>query len=347
MRTIERLEVRPYQFLCLVCRIGEGATESMGNRRLDAILRVVRENPNVPVTLRANVDSVYRYQNPGRAEDTPEGELFNDKRDLDVIQKLGLVPGETRPALELFHRLFEKIPTVRGLCGFERVTAEAWRGCPRAFSGHYEAGHARGISAVIPRRAPDEKARFKTTSAQEVYETRPLRIRPHHLMCMACFHGGRDKIAPIAEDNLFEAIDVIQKDPNVPVTLVPGCCMICPPCSKYDPATNLCVGGNGMGLRDQKKDLDVLQRLGLTYDVTLPARELYSRLFQAIHSTRQICGYDDGIVRGWEWTICGGPDGSPSYQKARACGMGFLAPAPANESSGTTPPEKKTPEKST
>ena len=321
---VDGLEVRPYQLMCIVCRIGEGKADDLEDARLNEILGRVREHPGTPITLRCNADSAYRYQSPGRDEDTPEGALFNDKRDLDIVQKLGLVPGATRPALEIFHMLFEHIPAAEGICGYGTVTGEAWRGCPRASNGHYEAGHLKGLNAVIPPRPQEEKVRVKEASAQAIYDAEGLSIRPHHLMCMACFHAGKSERSPIVEDNLFEAIDAIWRNPDIPVTLTSGCCMICPPCSKYNPATGLCISGNGMGLRDQKKDLDVLQRLGLEYGDALPARELYTRLFQAIGSTRQICGYDDGVVRGREWSICGGPEGSERYRRARESGMGFL-----------------------
>ena len=78
-----------------------------------------------------------------------------------------------------------------------------------------------------------------------------------------------------------------------------------------------------MSLRDQKKDLDVLQLLGLSYGDTLPARCIYALLFKKICSTRQICGYGDGIVRAPEWSICGTPEGSNNYVKARESNMGI------------------------
>ena len=179
-----------------------------------------------------------------------------------------------------------------------RQTSDTWRGCAQAGSGNYEKGRALGINAIIPPRDPQEKAQSKQASAAAIYQAPTLRIRPHHLLCMSCFHGGKDKkLAPIAEDNLFEAIDVIQKQPDIPVTLIAGVCMICPPCGKYDPANKLCVGGHSMALRDQKKDLDVLQKLGLKYGDTLPARQLFQLLYERILSTREICGYGDGEVR--------------------------------------------------
>lgn len=316
------LEVRPFELMCIVCRLGEGRTDDLGQVRLTDILRAAREDRKRPLSLRCNVETVYRYQNPGHAADTPEGELFNAKRDLDILQKLGLAPGDARPAIDLFERLLTNIPTARGICDYETATADAWRGCSRAASGCYEKGHALGLAAILPARSAQEKAEAKKTSAAVLSQATTLRIRPHHLLCMACFHAGRDKLAPIDADNLYEAIDAIHKHPEVPVTLVPGCCMICPPCSRYEPKSNLCLGGRSMALRDEKKDLDVLQRLGMKYGDTLSARKLYELVFDRIPSTRAICAYGDSKVRSPEWSICG-DDKDQAYQKARAANLGI------------------------
>jgi hypothetical protein len=255
--------------MCIVCKLGSGLTSDLLDEKLTGILREVRKNPIIPVTLRCNVDSLYRYQNPGRSEDTPGGDLFNDKRDLDIIQKLGLVPGATRPALEIFGRLFRSITTTQGICWYNKITSPTWKGCAQASSGDYEKGHAKGIEAVISPRSEDEKDRAKKQSSKAMYKAEILMIRPHHLMCITCFHGGKEEIHPIKEDNLFEAIDIMQKNPDIPVTLVP--------------------------------DL----------------------LFKKIQSTRQICGYNDGNVRGPEWSICGGPEGNEVYRKGREKGLGI------------------------
>ncbi len=317
------LNVRPYQLMCVVCRIGAGCTGDLGDPRLTAILDAVRHDPKLPLSLRCNVDTVYCYQNPGHAEDTAEGELFNAKRDLDIVQKLGLVPGDSRPAIDMFERVLAQIPQSRGICGYGTHTSDIWRGCPQAESGSYEKGRALGINALIPPRDPQEKVQYKQKSAAAIYEAHTLQIRPHHLLCMSCFHGGQEHLAPLEEDNLFEAIDVIQRQPDVPVTLIAGVCMICPPCGKYDPANKLCVGGRSMALRDQKKDLDVLQKLGLKYGDTLPARTLLKLLYERILSTRDICGYGDGQTRASEWSICSGAEKDDAYQKARAAQLGI------------------------
>ena len=307
--------------MCIVCRLGEGCTADLGNPRLTATLKAVRQDRKLPVALRCNVDTIYRYQNPGHADDTPEGELFNAKRDLDILHMLGLVPGDARPAIDIFRRLLDKIPQARGICAYEMTTSSTWQGCTQAGSGHYEKGHTLGIKAIFPPPAIPGKWRRPRRSAAVIYQAQTLRIRPHHLLCMSCFHGGKDKLALIAADNLFEAIDAIHENPDISVTLIPGTCMICPPCASYEPGSKLCLGGRSMALRDQKKDLDVLQKLGLKYGDTLPARKLYQLIFQRIPSTRDICIYGDGEAR--RSGASAAAQGNPSYQKARAAMLGI------------------------
>ena len=317
------LDVRPYELMHIVSRIGEGRGHDLGDDRLSDILRTVRQNPTLPVTLRCNVTTAYAYQNPGHALDTAEGELYNVRRDLRILQRMGLIPGDTRPAIELFRRLLENVETAEGILWFEEVTSDSWVGEPRE-KVHYQEGRALGLEAILPLRSPEERAQAKETSVRAMYKASTLRIRPHHLMCMSCFYGGHEDLAPIKEDNLYEAIDIVQKNPDVPIELVCGPCMICPPCHGYDPTLKQCVAAIGMSLRDELKDLDVLQRLGVEYGAVLPAREILARLYEHIPSTRLICGHGDGVYRGPEWRVCGGPDGDPRYVIARDQGLGFL-----------------------
>ena len=327
------VSIRPYQLMCLVCRGAADQPEAYEHAsRLTELAALIKTYPEQPLRLQCNVDSVYAWQNPGPEWDTSEGVLFNAKRDLDVLRGLGLVPGDTRPALELMTRLLGKIPVCRGICGFGAATSPEWKGCRWADRGNYEAGVSRGVASLIPPRSAADQAGCKRDSCAELKAADRLRIRPHHLLCMACFHGGKPELAPIAEDNLAEAIEAILKNPDIPVELIPGPCMICPPCSTFDPRTGWCIGGNGMGLRDEKKDLDTLQRLGLKYGEIRPARELYRLLFERIGATVEICGYGDGRMESYEWSICGGatqpePTG---YASARAVGMGIEGMCPSS-----------------
>jgi len=320
------IHIRPYQIMCVICRFGsgnKGKEEYYHEKQLDLIVKKVQENPYVPLQLFCNVKSIYSYQNPGTEYDTPEGDLFNKKRDLDILQKLGLVPGDMRPAYEMFFRVYNNIPSSLDICSYRDETSTVWNGCRLAKTGNYEEGISMGIKAIFPERSACSMKEAKQISVKEIYEATLLRIRPHHLMCMACFHAGQSKLEPIEEDNLFEAIDVIRKNPLIPVELIAGPCMICPPCECYRPAHNLCVSGSGMGLRDEKKDLDVLQILGLKYGDIRPAKELYQLLFSRVPSTTMVCGYRDGVLRAPEWRVCRGPSGSEQYVKARKANLGI------------------------
>ena len=326
MKEFHSIDIRPYQALCLVClrgRCDEGEAYCH-EARLDEIRAAVGADPAVPLTLRCNTDTVFRYQNPGRDYDTPEGEMYNDLRDLTVLQRIGAVPGSTLPAIDLFGCIVDAIPTVQGVCGYPGDEAAGWPRCRFADSGNYERGLAMGIGSVVAVRTADEKQEVKSESADACERAERLRIRPHHLMCMTCFHGGRsgEALAAIEEDNLCECIRAMQRNPGIPVELVRGPCMICPPCSAYHAASNLCVGGKSMGLRDQKKDLDVLRVLGRRYGDIVPAGELLQDLYAAVENTTEICGYGDGVERSGEWRVCGGPTGKDSYVRARQVGLG-------------------------
>lgn len=321
------LAVRPYQLIHIICKIGAGMTDDLGDERLTEILRLVRSNPILPLVLRCNVSSIFRYQNPGRDEDTPEGPLFNDRRDLHILQKLGLAPGDTRPAIMLFQQILEAIETGDGICDGGRSDSDTWREQSGVTPADYAKGRALGLGAIIPPRTDEDMARAKAETAKSTLEADHLYLRPHHAMCMSCFYGRRleagEPLAPIAPDNLYEAIIAIHRNPEIPITLIEGPCMICPPCQGYDPKTKLCIAPISMGLRDEKKDLDVLYRLDLKYGDTLPAKEFFTRLHDEIHSTTDICGHGDGIVRSPEWRVCGGPNGEPGYLRARKDRLGI------------------------
>jgi hypothetical protein len=321
------VELRPYQLMDIVARIGAGMGPDLGDEKLTQVLQCVRADPLTPIRLRCNVDGIYRFQNPGREDDTPEGALFNERRDLTILQKLGMVPGDTRPAISLFHCLIDRVETAQSVCGKPRPGSPTWSGSDQATDGHYEKGRAMGLDAIIPPRPADEMAQVKCDSAAQTLATDHLQLRPHHAMCMSCFYGRHKlegkPLVPIDPDNLYEAIIAVQRDPQLPVTLVRGPCMICPPCGLFDPKTGMCIGGRSMSLRDQKKDLDVLYRLDMAYGDTLPAYDYFHRLYCEIEITTEICGNENGVETAPEWSICCGPAGCAGYIEAREDGLGI------------------------
>jgi hypothetical protein len=118
-----------------------------------------------------------------------------------------------------------------------------------------------------------------------------------------------------------EFIDLIKRDPGVLVALAQGAdWMVCAPCPKRVADLNACVNvcGSG-GLSNEKRDLDLLQLLGLTYETTLPARELLALLFSRVPHTGPVCRRDQPELSVW-WDGCGESNrtaGNSGYERGR------------------------------
>lgn len=313
------LTMRAGQLLGTVCARAGVQCPILPPAEAQRILQAVHRDPTVTIRLTSPADEIPHFR---RRDDLSYGqrspqEVFDRKRDLDVLQRLGLVPGDTRRARHLYELLFESIATPVGICAHD---TPGWEGCPHARSGAYERIHAQGWSAMTPRRPDEEKLQYRQRSAQHIATDEPLCVRPHHFMCMACWYAGGERTGPRPEDTIAELLERIRRQPQVLITLVEGCCDVCDCCDGFHPDTGRCVHRCGL-IRDYKKDLDVLQRLGLMPGATLPANEFITLLFERISSTREICGYGDGVERSEEWRVCGGPGGNPGYVKSRTHGM--------------------------
>ena len=319
--TYPPLTVRPYQLLCVVCSIGATDSAPM-SEKTRAIREAVRATPDMPITVVCNVGDVYVYQDPGTQEDTPEGRDFNRKRDLDILQRLDLAPASTLPARTLFLRLLKQIASVDGICGYAAVTSGAWKGCPRAQTGSYENGHEKGVDAIVPPRSEEEMASEKEASLKAMHSARAVTIRPHILLCAVCQFGGGTR-PPFKADNLPELLDMIlHENPDVPIKLVEGAdWMICAPCPNRAPALSACVNVLGAGgLSNQKRDLDMLQKLGLEYGSTVKARDLYRLIFEKIPTTSEICQRDGNCCPSVWWDPCGESNvkqSTANYEKGR------------------------------
>ena len=85
------------------------------------------QTPYTPIRLRANVSSIYAFQNPGHDEDTPGGELLNVKRDLDILQRLGLTPGATDARHRPVRPAAYSHPHGDGIAGYDAAASGAGR----------------------------------------------------------------------------------------------------------------------------------------------------------------------------------------------------------------------------
>jgi hypothetical protein len=322
-QTPEGITARPYQLLCAICSIGQNADHPVKDK-IRRLVEAVRADPDIPVTIRCNagLDSLFGFQDPGPGEDTPEGAEFNQKRDFDILHKLDLPPGITLPARILFKRLLDRIATVKGLCGYDAVTSDAWKGCPRSTSGFYEKAHALGLAALIPPRAVEVMQVEKDASMAALRTAREINMRPHLLLCAVCQYGKGVR-PPFAEDNLPEFLDIVfNKNRDILMTLVPGAdWLMCAPCPSRAPDRNACFTGSNCcgGLYNQIKDLNVLQALGLTYGTKITADAFYRLALEKIPETEWICALDNAGLppHSLWWNACDARTTQVNYRTGR------------------------------
>jgi len=318
---IPATEVRPYQILCLFCAVGRAIPGRHG-ADIARLAAAIRAAPDSPITLRCNALDVYAYQDPGPVDDTAGSPEFNRRRDLDILCRLDLAPGSTLPARTLLYRVLRAIPTVRGVCGGDAAASAAWQGCPYAGEGCYETGIQAGIQALIPPRDPQEMQHEKQASVAAMEQGCGLRIRPHVAMCAICHYGNSAGAStPLAADNIVEFIRILRERPDTPVVMAQGAdWMVCAPCGRRVPGLNACVNvfGSG-GLSNEKRDLDLLQKLGLTYGSSLPGRDFLRLLLARVPTTQDICRRDNPDLSVW-WDGCGHANrsaGNAGYAKGR------------------------------
>ena len=153
-------------------------------------------------------------------------------------------------------------------------------------------------------------AREKEKSPRALRSARVVTSRPHILVCAVCQYGDGVR-PPYKEDNLPELLDLIlNRNPDVLIRMAPGAdWMMCAPCPARIPALNACshVWGSGE-LDSQKRDLDLLQKLGLRFGSTMKARELYRLIFERVtttHGIPDICLKYNAMPSVW-WDECAG-----------------------------------------
>jgi hypothetical protein len=344
VQPVTGVRMRPYRLLCATCEVGRA-----GRKGKDEKLALIRENPDIPLTLVCNAGDVFAYQDPGPADDSVGPPEFNRRRDLEILQRLDLAPGVTLPARIILHRLWDRIESVSGICHYGDATADGWKGCPRAKDCSYAKGREICLSLAVPSwrsqvdfreadlqkakdsgaliipRTKEERARAKRDSLEAMRRAEAIPVRPHILVCAVCQYGDGSR-PPFETDNLPEMLQFILKDPKAKIRLADNAdWMMCAPCpsmqkhSVYD--FPVCVNGKGCGgLTSQLRDVRVLQVLGLQYGDVVNARELYRRILERITSTATICGTISKGVQPpsvW-WSECGHHSVSlPEYVKGR------------------------------
>lgn len=127
----ERLHIRPNHALCILCT--RQVTEPLIEDNLVELRRRMEEKPDIPVTLTEGCCMVCDPCNVYHP-----GEHFcyyahpkNVLRDLRMLEMLGLKPGATLPARELYRLIFKRIHNLQAVCGWGDGTDTAiiWAPC--------------------------------------------------------------------------------------------------------------------------------------------------------------------------------------------------------------------------
>ena len=325
----EPLEVQAHYLLCAICIHGGCSTPPAGRRTVDRLLKVLWEYPYVPLKITADVD-VNRahyldvYANRG-IKPLPENFLerkenyITRKQDLETLRRMGLAPGTILPAYVAYSIIFNRIPTLEGICFSTSYTAKSrlWRECPQARKEYYErivsyeyhnlekqtelgeAMDGKGIWALLRPRTRQDMREAKTVSSQYIIQHADhLFIRPNHVLCILCTAKVEE---PFIQDNLIELRKKMEENPDIPVTLSEGCCMVCDPCNIYHPDEHICYAGH---IKNQLRDLLMLEKLDLKPGATLSARKLYKRVYERITSLREICAWGDERETAIFWSPC-------------------------------------------
>ncbi|MCL2517076.1 MAG: hypothetical protein FWF15_00805 [Oscillospiraceae bacterium] len=309
---VNRMEIEPRWLLCMNCVRGGGNCECIKNYRIAELYKKIDDNPELHLTLVGSFDEI-----GARTERFYTQTPAERRKDLDVLQRLGLAYGDTRSARDLFYRSTQNIKSLEGICRYPDNPYGKWPECELADGEFY----IKGNKQLRYAQNPEQMEAMKVPSCQALAETDRIVIRIHHLLCITCFAGRGNNTVPLKEDNLMEAWMKFRENPDIPVTLVegPGECCICPPCHSYIPERGICVAG--CHLRDRKKDLDTFVALGLSPGDTLTARELYKRIGERIPHAKIICGYDTD--NSYEWTSCGGTK-NDAFEQGLAINLEYL-----------------------
>jgi hypothetical protein len=149
MRSAKAIRTRPHILMCAIAQYGRGVRPPFPDDNLPELLQHVLDRPETLIELVAGADAMMcapcgvRCPDRGACLGTGfvhSGGLFNELKDLRILQLLGLAYGDIIPARDLFARILARIPTTVGACVLERSVSERsvwWDPCP---CGGYEKG---------------------------------------------------------------------------------------------------------------------------------------------------------------------------------------------------------------
>lgn len=338
------LELRAHHLLCAVCAANGAENVPCGREVTDTIREAIRSDPYVQLKLTADMNLArahYLDIETQNQEKLPEDffarkdDYVNRTKDLEVLCALDIRPNTVHPALDVVRLLFLRIESLKGICYDDDHPQpdSPWKECKYARQDYFKQTRDKGGDrcfslvdcwnqgedllgcgpySLLPIRTKEEMRKAKEESCKRIEQADRLYIRPHHMMCLMCHFGASGFDNRLDVDNLHEILVKMRDNPDIPITLSEGCCMICDPCSAYEPERHMCIW---IYTRDQLKDLRVLKKLGLKPGDTLPARDLLKLLKERIKTAGEVCGKEVCVSGSYVWSPCGSSE-SGNYEKA-------------------------------
>lgn len=325
---VEPFEVRAHHLLCAICVAGGCDSPPAGRRTIGRLMRALWRYPYVSLKVAADIDLnrahyLDIYAGRGRRTvpkdfDRRRADYVGRRKDLEVLRRLGIAPNTSLPAYLAYSILLRRAPTLKGICRSSSPASAVWPECPHARSGCYEkitgernysskelaelgeSLDGKGMWAILRPRTREDVRAAKATSANMIRKADRLFIRPHHLLCMLC---TADVLEPLMYDNLVELRERMKENPDILVTLTEGCCMVCNPCPEYHTGENICIRTH---IKDQLRDLMMLEKLDMKPGDTYTAKEIYERVYARMDSLRDVCAWGDELDTAPFWSPCDG-----------------------------------------
>jgi hypothetical protein len=147
------VSIRPHILLCALCQYGNDARPPYAEDNLPEFLQMVLQpDCRLQVKLVPGADWDMCAPCPYRSAEggcvtgrISAGGLYNEVKDVNVLQALGLTYGTVMGAREIYRLICERLPTADGVCALNRIPVpehSVWcDGChSMTFPGPYERG---------------------------------------------------------------------------------------------------------------------------------------------------------------------------------------------------------------
>ena len=143
MLAADAIPVRPHILVCAVAQYGNGVRPPYPPDNLPEMLQHILKHPETPIALVGGADWTMCGSCPSRVPamnacvcgQIGSGGLYNELKDLNLLQALGLTYGTTMPARDIYALIFERVTDVAGVCALTNGLPDTsvWRdGCGKS-----------------------------------------------------------------------------------------------------------------------------------------------------------------------------------------------------------------------